>query len=192
AQLLSITSATGSIALTGGTWTLVNSEEWLPGPAPANFGFQADSMNVLIGSMTGAVRNGVMTPSAASATTTPMPNGFEFPADGLVLTGQGGTVDLDGQPETSLLGALAGLQVPLAGVTSSQTIPPVPAGTYTNVAGVETLTLPVHVLFADFVPTSDVEWQLDGTVVAVRGVPEPTSLALLALSGAAVLARRRV
>lgn len=169
----------GEIAFTGGAFVLGNSGSWLPGDEPANFGFHADGVIDPIGVLDGAMRGAAFAPVLPATATSANGAGFDFAVDAFALTGTAGSIAFSATPQASLLGALDGVEAPLAGLASTGTLAPLPPGTFTSGGNTEVLTIPLRVYFADFVIGSDVDWQLEGTVVATRVVPEPATFALL-------------
>ncbi len=189
------TSYTGTITaeLTGSTITLLSSSmdadvsgTYDPGPAPGDYGFQADSGNPLIGSLVGAARDAVFSLTSGAIPLTAKNAAQSFDLSTATFEGLNGQVDFDG--EGQLLSWLSGQSFTLVGQAATTVSSTTPA-TYMDVGGIKTLTLPFSANYVDFVSGAAIDLTLEGTIVAT--VPEPATLGLLILGTAALALRRR-
>ena len=164
-----------TITFPGGQQTIIANNSagpLLPGAAPGNYGV------VNIEGDTAAIR------------------GFQFNFEGgpLTINPQGQLVDADIPAVPSVLLASYTISTPFGDDYEDKIIfnfgPDSPA-TLTESNGVRTLEIPISTFITWDNRSSDL--QLVGKIVATNGVPipEPGSVALLALGGATLLARRR-
>ncbi len=161
---------------------------YLPGALAGQYGFHADSgLFDTIGVMQGAFRGSQFTLTSGARLGNATADGFTFDVEGAQWTGLAGTIDFDGQPAGTLLGSLAGLSRDLANQVATAVDNGGQPASYRNVAGVETLTLPLHIEYENFESSEGITWILDGTLVATRAIPEPATMALFALGAFAAL-----
>jgi len=180
-----------TIAFTGGNIELADNGSWLPGPDVGNYGFGFDTGNPLIGAAVGAMRDASFEMNSSPTFLSLNGSGFDFDLDGAQLTGASGRVDFDGSPPGSILGALSGESQTIVGETSTLPASPPSSAQYEISGNTEYLILPLAALFEEFVPSAEISWELQGTVIASRTIPEPGS-ALVVLIGTSLLMRRRL